>query len=85
MRRRPTTATTVANAANIDDDEATKGGRSRPTAATNDNEATSCGRRRPTTARTATEATNVDNDEATNGRRCRPTADINDDEVESGG
>jgi len=41
-------ATTVADAANVDDDKATTGGRRRPTANVNTDEAVSGGCRRPT-------------------------------------
>ena len=40
-RRRPTTATTVADTANVNDDEATSGGRRRPTTARSAAKATS--------------------------------------------
>ena len=43
-RRRPTTATTIADAANIDDDEVPSGGSRGPTANVNDDEADVHGR-----------------------------------------
>jgi hypothetical protein len=47
---RPTTATTVADATNVDDDEATNGGRCLSMADVNNDKAMSGGRRRPTDA-----------------------------------
>jgi len=70
--RRPTTATTVPDAANVDDNEVKNGGRRCPTTVTgvagvNDDKVASCGHRRPTTATTVADAANVDDDEAKNG------------------
>jgi hypothetical protein len=70
-----TTATTVTDAANVDDDKATATTVT-DAASVDDDEVTSGGRRCPTTA-----MTNVNDDEATSGGRRRPTANVNDDEA----
>ena len=65
-------ATTVADAANVDDDEATTGGRHRPTANVNNDEAAIEGRPR----REAEAIDDVDVDEGTSFGRRRPTTPV---------